>query len=423
MLDAVLARFKEGPVLVSPENNATFEGCMSALARVPDIDKMMTQTSAHDDFWPTSAEDWRNYYRPYQVKDGILTIPVKGVLLHDFPWQAGSWATGYIYVEKALERGLEDGSVKGIALHCHTPGGDVAGCFELVDKLFAARGKKPIRAFAHEAAYSAGYAIASAADKIVVSRTGGVGSIGVVTAHLDVSKAMEDIGFKITFIHFGKHKVDGNPYEALSEETKARWQVRIDKLGAVFVKSVARNRGLDEKAVKDTEALTYSADEALSIGLADSIGPLDQAVADFSADLSNEEGEETMADFTQAQHDEALAVAVAAATATATTAGAAAERARVTAIMSLDSAKARPKSAMAAVKAGMTIEAATEFLTDLAEETTPAPKDEGKDNGQKFDEAMGKDKPGVGADTGDTTGTSRAKKTAAAMGWGDKKVA
>ena len=67
----------------------------------------------------------------------------------------------------------------------------VAGNFDLVDRIFAARGVKPIRAYAAESAYSAAYSIASAADDITVSRTGGVGSIGVVTVHADYSQALD----------------------------------------------------------------------------------------------------------------------------------------------------------------------------------------------------------------------------------------
>lgn len=416
MLEAILARFKEGAVLVSPEHQASFEGCMSALAKLPDLPKMMTDM-ASDEFW-YRPDDWRSFYRPYLVKDGILTIPVKGVLLHDFPWQIGSWATGYRYIEKALERGLEDASVRGIILHCHSPGGDVAGCFEVVDKIFAARGRKPIRAFAHEAAYSAAYAIASAASKIVVSRTGGVGSIGVVTAHFDVSKMLDDIGYKITFIHFGKHKVDGNPYEPLPDEVKARIQARIDGLGQVFVASVARNRRMEEQAVRDTEALTYSADEALSIGLADSIGPLDDAVAEFSADLSNPEGDEQMADYTQAQLDEAVASATANSTTAGKAAGVQEERGRITAILASDEGKKRPKAALsAALKTDMTVDQANAFLADLAEEK-PAAATEQSDNKQKFDANMTNGAPNIGAEGGgEEQGTSRAKRTAAAVGW------
>lgn len=289
-----LARFADEPALVAPGRRDEFESCLAALAGDASLRAAMAERAAAggDPFW-----DIAQYYRPYVVADGILTIPVRGVLLNDFPYQYGSWATGYGYIAKAIERGLGDSDVKGIALVINSPGGEVAGNFDLVDAIYAARGQKPIRAFAAEAAYSAAYSIASAAERISLPRTGGVGSIGVVTSHLDLSKAYDEIGFKVTFIYAGAHKVDGNSYEPLPPAVKARIQERIDALYDVFVSTVARNRGLDEQAVRDTEALTFMAPEALAKGLADAIGSLDSSLAAFAADVLNpDEGDETMSD-------------------------------------------------------------------------------------------------------------------------------
>lgn len=423
MLEAILARFKDAPSLVCPEQQATFQGCLSALAKSADLPKLMSE-QASDNFW-FSPDDWRSHYRPYNVKDGILTIPVKGVLLHDFPWSFGSWATGYDYIWRAFQRGMEDGSVRGIALHCHSPGGDVAGNFDMVDKMFAMRGRKPIRAFAHEGAYSAAYSIASVADKIVVSRTGGIGSIGVVTSHWDVSKAFDEMGVKITFIHFGKHKVDGNPFEALSPEVKTRIQARIDALGEVFVSTVARNRGMDAADVRATEALTYSAQEGIEIGLADEVGPLDDAVAAFASDLTaTSEGDEQMADITQAQYDEGVSAATAAGKAQGIKEGATGERARISAILDSDAAKERPAAArMLAFDTDMSAEAANASLAKLPAEVsavTPG-QTEANDNGQKFDAEMKKGQPNVGVEDGDDKKPSRAARTSAMRGWGDDK--
>lgn len=426
MLEVILARFKDTPSLVSPEQQATFEGCLVAMSKSPDLAKLMSE-QAVDNFW-FAPDDWRSNYRPYNVKDGILTIPVKGVLLHDFPWSFGSLATGYEYIWEAFKRGMEDGSVRGIAFHCHSPGGDVAGNFDMVDKMFAMRGRKPIRAFAHEGAYSAAYSIASVADKIVVSRTGGVGSIGVVTSHWDVSKAYEEFGVKITFIHFGKHKVDGNPYEALSPEVKERIQTRIDALGEVFVSTVARNRGMDASAVKATEALTYSAEEAIEIGLADEVGPLDDAVAAFAADLTaTSEGDEQMADYTKAQFEEGVAAATAAGKtegkAEGMKEGATAERTRIAAI--LDSAEAKDRPAAARMLAFDTDKDPAAVAASLAklpvEAAAPQADGEKGTNDQKFDAEMKKDQPDVGGESGDAHKASRAARTASLMGWDDKK--
>jgi signal peptide peptidase SppA len=303
------ARFAAVPALVAPGSEAQLNGCLAALAAVPQIDEMLRDgAAAEDGFWP-APDDWRAAYRPYVVRDGVLQIPIKGILLHDFSYAIGSFATGYVYIRRAFERGMDDPTVRGIALVCDSDGGEVAGNFDLVDRLYARRGEKPVRAFAHERAYSAAYSIASAADSIVMSRTGGVGSIGVVTAHLDVTKALEQAGLKVTLVYAGKHKVDQYPYRELSADAKARMQARVDALYEIFVGSVARNRGLSPQAVRATEALTFTAQEALSLNLADAVGVLDDAVAAFAADLSSDQGDEDMSQTTTQNSTQQLPVA------------------------------------------------------------------------------------------------------------------
>lgn len=398
MSNQFVARFQDmtNPCLVNPEQEMRFQACLNKLAATYDDRELAAKGDSDDDFWFADS-DWRSQLRPYNVKDGILHVPVKGVLMHNFGYQYFDYATGYIYIENAIKRGLGDKNVKGIALVIDSPGGEVAGCFNLVDKIYNWRGEKPIRAFAAESAYSAAYAVASAADTITVSQTGGVGSIGVVTSHVDVSKMMDNIGWKITFIFAGAHKVDGNPYEALKPEVKERIQARIDTLYTIFVSSVARNRDMDEKAVRKTEALTFSASEATSNGLADAVGDLSDSLAAFAVEL--EEGNEQMAgkvegEIASVDIEKAKAEAHDAGKAEGLKEGAAAMQTRISAIFELPEAKSRPAAAnMLAFDTDKTPEECAKSLAKLPEEKA-AETEEKKPNATAdgFVETMNKQK-------------------------------
>ena len=291
MNNPLTPRFGAETALVNPQQATKVETYLALAwdalrleSKERDLDltgEMTASSGEDDDFW---CEDWSRV-RPYTVSNGVLQIPVKGVLLSGFPYQLWDWATGYEYIQAAYERGMGDPEVLGIAFVIDSPGGEVEGNFDLVDFMSGDAKQKPVQAFA-VSAYSAAYSIASAADKITITRTGGVGSIGVVTSHVDASKAMDKMGYSITFIYAGKHKVDGNPYEPLPEDVKARIQATVDKLYGMFVGIVARNRSMSEEAVRATEALTYIADDALQIGLADAIGPLIDSIAAFAAEVS-----------------------------------------------------------------------------------------------------------------------------------------
>jgi signal peptide peptidase SppA len=403
-MNPLIARFANEPSLLQPGSEDRFRACLDAVAAHPMmVDHLSVadgQASASDDdFWSELGPYSSKRLRPYVVRDGILFIPVKGVLLQEFPYAFFDWATGYEYIAQALRRGLDDSNVRGIALICNSPGGMVAGCFDLADEIYDSRGRKPIRAFAAEHAYSAAYALFSSAETGVVARTGGVGSIGVVTTHVDVSKAMEDFGAKITFIHAGKHKVDGNPYEPLPADVRARIQDRIDKLYAIFVSTVARNRGLDEQVVRDTEALTFTADEAVSNGLADDIGSLDDALVAFAADLSTPQGDEEMSNqdkpaLTQADIDNAVAAANATAATAQTTAVAEAvtgERGRISAILGSDEAKGRePLASHLALETDTAADAAVAILAKSPKATAEGPQ-------TPFDAAMAGGNPEIEA--------------------------
>jgi signal peptide peptidase SppA len=409
-----MARFQFEPAIIEHSSSALFEACITAA--IPVIDKingdagpLKFSANTDEDFW-LDPDDWRATYRPYVVRDGVLRIPVKGALLNDFPWQLGSWATGYDYILAAMKRGMGDSAVKGIALVIDSPGGMVAGNFDLVDRMFAMRGKKPIKAYAMEYAYSAAYSIASVADSITVSRSGGVGSVGVVTMHIDVSERMNQAGYKVTFIFAGKHKVDGNAYEPLPEDVKARIQSRIDATYNEFASIVARNRGLTEAEVKATEAMCYSPTEALDVKFADAIGSLDDEITAFAATLKNED--ENMAE--QSQGPTYTAEDVARAKTDGIAEGMTNAQVRFNTILGSDAAKVRPKAALSmALKSKDTAEDVIATLSELAEEAAApvAPTSAGAPAGM-FNAAMDASNPatvsaGAETDAGDKVAARR----------------
>lgn len=400
MSNLLASRFANTPVMVSECRADWMGNCLASVsAEMKTIEARASAepvAMAYDDFWP-AADSWMARFRPYVVQNGTLLIPIKGMLLHDFGYQLYDWATGYVYIQKAFERGMADGNVQRIAMVISSGGGEVAGCFDSVDRIFAMRGQKPIHAFVNEHAYSAAYAWASVADKISITRTGGVGSVGVVTSHMDVSGWNEKVGVKITFVHAGEHKVDGNPHEPLSDVAKNRMQARIDGLYTIFVSTTARNLALDEQVVRDTKALTYSAEEAVNLGFAHEIRAFDDALAAFSGGLSPTVGEEKMSTPEQAALGQAD---LDAARADGRKEGATAERERIQAILGCDEAANRRDLAFhLSMNTEQSVESAKGILAASPEKVEKAAEPAaGKDNA--FAKAMEKGNPELGADGG-----------------------
>lgn len=207
------------------------------------------------------------------LEGGVALVPVIGTLVQRSGWMdAMSGMVGYDRVERMFSAAMLDSSVREVLLEIDSPGGEVAGAFDLADRIFAERGSKPITAVASELSASAAYLIASAADEIVVPRTGMVGSVGVVMAHYDYSKALEKRGVAVTLIYAGEHKVDGNPFEPLPEGVRADWQAEIDGIYRLFVDTVARNLNIGADRVRGTQAAMFMGQGAVDAGLAHRVG-------------------------------------------------------------------------------------------------------------------------------------------------------
>ena len=214
----------------------------------------------------------------YEVVAGVALIEISGTLVQKLgTLRPFSGMCGYDGIRQNFLTAMEDPEVKAIALDISSPGGEVSGCFDLVDTIYNARGSKPIWAILDEEAYSGAYAIASAADYMAVPRTGGTGSVGVIWAHVDWSEALSKAGFKVTFITYGDTKADGHPELPLSKEARERFQSDITTMGELFVDTVARNRGISTKDVIKTQAKTFLGSNGVDIGFADIVMAPDAA--------------------------------------------------------------------------------------------------------------------------------------------------
>lgn len=215
-------------------------------------------------------------------RDGVAVIPVIGPLFrYANIFTAISGATSYEILAQDFTAALDNPDINAIILNIDSPGGEVNGCAELANMIFAARGKKPIIAYASGDAASGAYWIASAADSVVASETSGLGSIGVVAVYRG-AKPDKNAPTTIEIVS------SQSPFKRLNPETdegRAKLQTRIDAMAEVFVTTLARNRGIEAAQVLEQFGggdILIGA-HAVNAGLADRIGSLEKLIAEFSA--------------------------------------------------------------------------------------------------------------------------------------------
>jgi len=368
----------------------------------------------------------------YQVIDGVAVIEVFGGLAHRGGLQAdSSYILGYQTIARRLTAALEDSGVHTVLMVLDSPGGEVSGVFSLAEQIYNARGTKRIVAAVSDMACSAGYLIASACGEVYASETACLGSIGVVMRHVDQSKRIEKMGMTITHIFMGDHKVDGNPFEPLPEDVRARYQNVCIKLYTMFTQRVALYLGMDVQAVINTQAAVYVGDESLNVGLANGVESTDETISRLISERGGAgsrqtiTGMETSTMSTEKKEPKAGQVTKPAATAAAseptTTSevveqpaaateqpaavtsdvqadvpdGAALERTRIKTIMSSDHAKGREEQAShLAYETEMSADAAIKVLASGVSAVKPA--------GNKLDKVMANtQQPDVGAEGGE----------------------
>lgn len=225
---------------------------------------------------------------PSHANAKVAVIPIHGTLVRrTIGLEAASGLTSYASIGEQIDAALANPDVAAILLDVDSPGGESGGVFDLADRIRAAAQIKPVWAVANDMAFSAAYALASAATKVFVSRTGGVGSIGVIAMHVDQSVKDAQDGVRYTAVFAGDRKNDLNPHEPISNEAHAFLQAEVNRVYGLFVETVARHRGIEPGAVRDTEAGLFFGQAAVAIGLADAIGTFDDALAQLAASLSS----------------------------------------------------------------------------------------------------------------------------------------
>jgi len=220
-------------------------------------------------------------------QSGIAVIPIYGTLVRRTQGlEAQSGLTSYAGIAQSLETALADPSVAAILLDIDSPGGESSGVFDLADRIRAATAIKPVWAVANDMAFSAAYALGSAASRLIVSRTGGVGSIGVIAMHVDQSVKDQQDGIAYTAVFAGDRKNDLNPHAPISGEAHSFLQGEVNRIYDLFATTVAKHRGMGVNTIKSTQAALFFGADAVASGLADDVGTLDDALKQLNSMLT-----------------------------------------------------------------------------------------------------------------------------------------
>ena len=225
--------------------------------------------------------------RLLDVQDGVATISIKGPLNNEEGfWNELFGMTGYPEIRSALLDAASDPAVSSILLDIDSGGGAVSGVADTANLIRMVNDNvKPVTTFTDGTMASAAYWLGSSAGNVLAGRTALVGSIGVISTHMERSAQLKADGIGVTVVRAGKYKALANSVEPLSAEGKAQIQQAVDASYTVFVEHVAEMRNTTY-AVADqgmAQGQEFIGEAALKAGLVDSITTFDAVISDIKA--------------------------------------------------------------------------------------------------------------------------------------------
>ena len=219
----------------------------------------------------------------------VAVIPIIGTLVNrTIGMQALSGLMSYHAIRAQVQFALDSPGIQGIALDMDSSGGDVNGLLDTADFLRKAASIKPMIALVDEQAFSAAYMLASAARTVIVPRTGGVGSVGVLAVHVDQSALDQQEGLKYTFVTSGTRKADYNSHMPLSTVAQQELQARVNEVYELMADTVAEYRRVPRKVLDTLQGGVVFGQEAVDLGLATRVQSKEDAMQEFMLGLTRQ---------------------------------------------------------------------------------------------------------------------------------------
>jgi signal peptide peptidase SppA len=228
-----------------------------------------------------SGEDKEEEEQSYilQISDNIGVVSIKGMLTqHDSYWNRYFGMLSYQEIKLATIQALRAG-VGAILYDFATPGGNASGMIDVAD--FFSSIPVPTIAHASGSMASAGYFLGMQMDHIHSSALSEVGSVGVICTLYDVTKMNERQGIKVERFRSGDLKAVGDPDFSLSDKEREYISNQISAMADVFFSAVSNARGIPIQMLEKlgiTSGRTFMGQEAVGVGLVDSIQSFDKSV-------------------------------------------------------------------------------------------------------------------------------------------------
>lgn len=223
----------------------------------------------------------------FSQHDNVAVITIKGSLTNrDSPWNRYFGVTSYNAIREAMVYAAQKPEIKAILLDIDSGGGAVNGVADTGDLISRIdREVKPVYSITDGTMASAAYWLGSSARKVYSSNLALVGSIGVITTHVEYSQQLKEAGIGVTVLRAGEFKALANSYEPLTKPAVEQITAQLQTAYGVFINHVAARRGVTVEVADGTmgQGREFMGQAALGAGLIDGIKTFDSLLSEISS--------------------------------------------------------------------------------------------------------------------------------------------
>jgi ClpP class serine protease len=245
------------------------------------------------DVTPKADSEFSMYSTLHYAESNLGVIHISGPLTNKSTgWEAFCGGTSYESIKEDFEALLEEG-VKTVAFMVESGGGEAYGMMDTGNYLRKKADENGVKiiSYVDGLSASAAYGLTAISDEIVSNKNSEIGSIGVLIRLMNDSKALEMKGYERSFISAGTEKIPFAEDGSFRKEFLEDLQYKVDALYKDFTEYVAEHRNLSVEAVRNTQANTFLAEDAIALGLADKVMTQEDFYSYLSGEAqSNKEG-------------------------------------------------------------------------------------------------------------------------------------
>lgn len=274
-----LDRYADEFMLLQPQEKYLEYGLVDSLCYVQDMDSVLTRYMQTKDYHLLSTTEMTNVKRPKEtVTDKIAIIYADG----DITDSEGDGIVGTKMVSTIRKVGKED-NVRGVVLRVNSPGGSADASEQIHHALSLLREQGlPVVVSMGDYAASGGYYISCGADYVYAEPNTLTGSIGIFGTIPCLAELRNKIGLDIDGVVTNKHSaLESNMvYHGMNGEEFGLMQGMVERGYDLFTSRCAAGRNMTQDAIKEIGGgRVWLGSKAVELGLVDSLGNIDDAVA------------------------------------------------------------------------------------------------------------------------------------------------